>query len=221
MTMKQRAEINRLVARFRMAAELSAVAETTLTRAASDARIEKLRSGAILWTEGDRPKQLAFVLLGELAVERHRADGQRKVFRRYRANHVVGLSTVAGAPHSADIRAHIETEVALLPGELLLKDATFVCAAFESLARVIRSLSDEYQALLYADIDERVRRYVRQAALDSQREIAMTQQELADEIGASRPNVARALSKLAKQGAVRLGQRGRIEIVDVRPLGLD
>ena len=218
---KQRAEIDRLVTRLRMAAELSAVAEETLRRAASGSRIQKLRSGVTLWSEGDRPRQLAFVLLGELAVERHRADGQRKVFRRYRANQVVGLSTVAGAPHSADIRAHIDTDVALLPGELLLADATFISAAFESLAGVIRSLSDEYQALLYADIDERVRRYVRQAALDSLREIAITQQELADEIGASRPNVARALSRLAKKGAIRLGQRGRIEIVDVRPLALD
>src|SRR5262249_482798 len=104
--------------------------------------------------------------------------------------------------------------------ELLLTDPAFVSAAFEALAGVIRTLSDEYQALLYADIGTRVRHYLRQAALNSRKEITMTQQDFADEIGASRTNVTRALSKLERDGAVRL-HRGRIEIVDVSALGLE
>lgn len=218
--MRGRSETGQLVDRFRLATELAHVSEETLSGVAKNAKVVRLRAGETLWSEGDRPAQVAFVLLGELAVERLRHDGQRKVFRRYPVNKVIGLSTVAGAAHSADIRAHVESEVALLPGKLLLADAAFVAAAFESLARVIKALSDEYQALLYADINERVRRYVHQAALDARREITMTQQELADEIGASRANVARALGKLARRGIVRLGQRGRIEIVDSAELGV-
>lgn len=219
--MKKQPEIAQLVGRLRLAPELANVSEATLGEVAKNPKFVQLEAGEKLWSEGDRPGQLAFVLLGELTIERLRHDGQRKVFRRYRMNQVVGLSTVAGAAHSADILAHVESSITLLPGKLLLADAAFVSAAFESLARIIGNLSDEYQALLYADIDERVCRYVRQAALDARREITITQQELADEIGASRSNVARALGKLARQGVIGLRQRGRIEILDFRQLGLD
>jgi CRP/FNR family transcriptional regulator len=204
--------------RLRLAAELARISDDTLHSVVKGAKIEHLDAGGTLWSEGNRPKQLAFVVFGELAVERLRPDGQRKVFRRYGPNRVVGLSTVAGAPHSADIRASVESEVALLPGEFLLADPAFICAAFESLAGVIRTLSDEYQALLYADIGTRVRHYLRDVAL-TRKEITITQQDFADEIGASRENVTRALSKLANEGTVRL-HRGRIEIVDVDALGL-
>jgi CRP/FNR family transcriptional regulator len=208
----------RLAARISRAPQLVVLDERTRISIVESAEVRELKAGDTLWLANDQPRRLGFVLLGELTVQRLTSDGQRHVFRRYRQDQLIGLSTVAGAPHSADVVASEDTRVLLLHGDALLKQSAFVEAAFGYLARLIGILSDDYQALLYSGIEGRLERYLRQAALDGLREIKKSHQELADEIGATRSNVARAIRRLAKRGAIDQA-RGRILLNDVEALG--
>jgi len=213
-------EPERLAARLGRVPQLTVFEETARVGLARGSQGRSLLPQETLWRAGDRPALLGFVLLGELAVERLTRDGHRHVFRRYRQDQVIGLSTVAGAAHTADVVASEETQVLLIPGKALLQEPAFVETAFEYLAKIIGALSDDYQALLYSDIDDRIVRYLRQAELDGLKEIKKSHQELADEIGSTKSNVARAIGRLAKRGIIEQG-RGRIVLRAVEKLNAE
>jgi CRP-like cAMP-binding protein len=202
-----------LAKRLRFATLLAVLSDADRLELVRKSQRKALQSGELLWERGARPREIAFVVSGELVVERTMADGQRHVFRRYPPNTALGVSTIGGATHTADVRASAETAVLLIRGDHLVEKRAFVVAALAYLGNLVGKLSDDYLALLFSDIEGRVVRYLRQAIMDGRREIRKSQQELADEIGASRPNVARAIQRLKKLGAVRTG-RGWIEILD-------
>ena len=83
---------------------------------AREATPRALKRGQALWREGDLPDAAAVVLSGRLDVSRSGEQGGRTLLRALRANALVGLSTLGGARHSADLVAGEETEVLVLPG---------------------------------------------------------------------------------------------------------
>jgi CRP-like cAMP-binding protein len=81
-----------------------------------------------------------------------------------------------------------------------------------ALAARARDLSDELEAMKFASIGERVLRWLQRRAV-ARRELRVTHQQLADQIGATRENVSRVLGLLQDRGILELG-RGRIQILD-------
>jgi len=128
---------------------------------------------------------------------------------------VLGLSLVAGAPASAELRAAEDIELAVLPATIvraaLRRHPDAALAALAHLGGVVAELSAEVAALRRHGLAERVRhRLARLGA--GRREIAITHARLAEEVGGTRANVSRALARLEREGVVRR-RRGRIELV--------
>lgn len=126
----------------------------------------------------------------------------------------VGLSIVAGAEATAEIRAAEDSSVIVVPGDAVLaaikRHPEAALAAVAHLGSMIGDLSSEIAALRKHGLIERIRHRLEQLGR-GRREIAITHAQLAEEVGGERANVTRALARLEKQGVI-VRRRGRIEL---------
>lgn len=131
---------------------------------------------------------------------------------------VIGVSLAAGAPGTAELRAAEDCELVVIPADALAaalrRNPDAAIAAIAHLGGVIAELSTEIEALRRHGLVSRVRHRLAQLGA-GRREIAITHDQLADEIGGSRANVSRALARLEREGVVRR-RRGRIELVQTQ-----
>jgi CRP-like cAMP-binding protein len=112
--------------------------------------------------------------------------------------------------------AAVEPEQPLqLPGgevrALLARHPDVALAILGHLGGLVGALSDEVEQQREQSIAERVALKLSQLGR-GRREVRVTHQALADQVGASRENVSRALKALERRGLVRL-RRGRIELL--------
>ena len=201
-------------ARLARVAVLAEVPPGELLPLARAAVRRSLRRGQVLWRRGDSPDAAAVVLSGRLDVARSGEGGARALLRALGPDALVGLSTLGGARHSADLVAGEQTEVLVLPGpamrSLFAKRPELALSSLAQLGGLLASLSDEVEDRRLG-VEERLAKHLAKAARGL-RELRVTHEELAARIGASRENVSRALERLERRGAVKLA-RGRIEIL--------
>ncbi len=94
------------------------------------------------------------------------------------------------------------------------------------LARRVEELSGRLLEAMYDDLDHRVARrlshltQVYAAGRPDPVEVPLTQEQLADLVGGTRPSVNQVLQRLAAEGVLRLG-RGRITVLTRDRLHLD
>lgn len=197
-----------------MFAALGAADRLALARAGVRRNLD---AGKRLYGEGQGGDQLIVVFGGELDIERVSTDGERRLYRRLGPDAVIGLSTIAGVVHSADVVARTESRVLAIPGAVVrdafTRNPAAALAAIAALGELVARLSDEIAEASGGSVLERVERRLRRLARD-RREIRVTHAELAIQIGAERANVSRALALLERRGAI-CRRRGVIEIVDL------
>jgi CRP-like cAMP-binding protein len=186
-------------------------------RLAVAARRRRLGRGETLWRQGEEPDALAVVVNGSLHVIRTSEQGETLLLRILRPFDVVGLSTVAGAAHSADLIAGEPSAVLVLPGRLVrglfAERPALALAAMARLGELLAALTTELEELRSCELDQRLLACLRRHGR-TRREIYLTHAELAAQVGASRANVSRALARLRRRGAVHCGRR-RITLVDL------
>lgn len=171
----------------------------------------------LLWAWGDPSNAIAVVLEGRLSVQRTSRGGRTIVFRWLEPGDVVGLSTVAGEPHTADVVAVEDTIVGVIPGaqveRLLARDPALALRIIGHLGHLVGLLTDEKASSMEEPLEDRIVAWLSRAAPPSG-EIRVTHAELATHVGATRARVSGALESLERRGSVRLG-RGRIVVTGV------
>ena len=198
-----------------------ALAHAPLFRDLDDAAKQRLLSGAVtrtlkprtrLWKAGDRPDAIAVVLVGSLAVVEPRRGTRLRLLG---LGSVVGLSTLAGAAHSADVLSAETTRVLLIPGDRVraeaARDPRPLLGALAQLSDWIADLSQQLEELRTEPLATRLARALERDARGL-REVRATHAELAAQIGASRERTSKALESLEQRGLIRLG-RGRVELL--------
>ncbi len=206
-----------MVMRLRRSALLAPLGEAALRQLVEASRRRELRRGETLWRLGERPDALAMVLRGRLEIVRETASGDRLLLRLLGPHELVGLSTLGGAPHSADLVAGEDSAVLVIPGsalrEVLRSSPELALRALAHLGGLLSQLTDELEELRFLDLDGRLLRVLQRRAR-SLRELRVTHEELAQQVGATRENVSRALKRLERRGAL-ICPRGRLEILDL------
>lgn len=192
----------------------------------SVARRRSYGRGEVVFHEGDPADALHLVTRGHLLVQVTTAEGSRTTLNVLGPGAHVGelaLSrTTAAEPRSA-------TVLALEGAETLSLGATAfheVCERFPAVTQVlvdllahrVRELSERLTESTSVGLDRRVYRCLLRlgdlfAPGPGRVVVPMTQEQLADLVGGTRPSVNQVLQRLQTQGAIRLG-RGRVEIVD-------
>jgi len=186
-------------------------------RALAERGIERrYRRGTILIQEGEPGGSLYFIVGGRLRVYTARADGHEFTFGFHGPGEYIGELSLDGGPRSASVaveqaallrivsRQAIEQAIAADPG-----------LAFELLAKVIeraRTLSARARDLALDSAYGRLAHLLHTAALPQADGTAwladrLTQVQIAQQIGCSRPMVTRLLGDLVKGGYLRRDQK--------------
>ena len=193
---------------------LAPLGAAALATIAAASRSLALTRGASLWRRGDQADGVAVIVRGRIDVLRDTARGKRIILRSLGPGASVGFSTLGGAAHTADLVAAENSTVLVIPGRVLREairlDPALALRALAELGETIGRLTDEMEELRFLELDERLARLLRRRA-EGLREIAVTHDELAQQAGATRENVSRALKRMERRGKI-VCHRGRIEI---------
>jgi CRP/FNR family cyclic AMP-dependent transcriptional regulator len=187
--------------------------------------------GEVLFHEGDPADALHLVEAGHLAVRVTTPDGERATINVLSPGDIVGelslLEDQASGHRSATVTALEATQTRALTGtafQALCREHPGVRVVLgAALAERIRELSARLLEAMYVGLDRRVyRRLLDLATVYGTGNgdaviVPLTQEQLADLVGGTRPSVNQVLQRLLAQDVIDLG-RGRVVVRDVAAL---
>lgn len=189
------------------------------------ARRRTFRKGEVVFHEGDPADALHLVTAGHLAVQVATPDGERATLNVVGPGaHVGELALLpSNRPHQRSA-----TVLALGPAETrVLSGAAFHAARerfpavnqilVDLLAERVRELSGRLLETMYVGLDRRVYRCLLRLGEvyggPAPVVVPMTQDQLSDLVGGTRPSVNQVLQRLQERGVIELG-RGRVTLLD-------
>jgi len=190
----------------------------------------RLRRGEVLFHEGDPGDKLYIVTEGKVKLGRTSADGRENLLAIQGPGQMFGeLSLFDPGPRSATVTAVTDTVFSSLSHEDLLKwlDGRPAVARglLAQLAARLRRANDVVADLVFSDVPGRVAkalldladRFGRTADDGVHVHHDLTQEELAQLVGASRETVNKALADFTSRGWLRLEPRS-VVIMDIERL---
>ena len=172
--------------------------------------------GACLFRPGDESRAFLVVTQGAVRVEQTNGSGRTVVLYRVKAGESCVLTTsclLSGRPYAGYGYAEGRVTAVALSAErfsALLAKAEFRDLVIQGFAHRVGELTDVIDELLEHRTDFRLARWL---ARQDRPEIALTQQEIAQELGTVREVVSRALKSFERQGWIALG-RGSVTVRD-------
>ena len=190
----------------------------------------RLSKGDVLFTEGDIGDKLFLIDAGKIKLGHTSADGRESLIAVLGAGELLGeLSLFDPGPRTATAVAITKSKVlwmghdALLPW--LVGRPDLAVSLLASLARRLRRTNEAMADLVFSDVPGRVAKalldLVSKFGEDSSQGLLvshdLTQEELAQLVGASRETVNKALADFSQRGWIRIEQR-QVTLIDVERL---
>ena len=180
-------------------------------------RVQLLRvpSGTPMFGEGSPCRQFPLVLQGSIRVTKSSEGRELQLYRVVPGESCVltGGCLVGGRDYPATGVVEQDARLVVLPkplfDELLATHAPFRQYVFSLFAERLTELMALVEAVAFHKLDRRLAG----ALLGRGRVVAITHQQLADEVGSVREIVTRVLRSFADHGLVRLS-RGSVEVLD-------
>ena len=189
-----------------------------LRRLAARCTVRTLRSGELLFEEGQPCRGLFIIVAGSVEVRQTSLRGREQVF------HAEGPGATLGEAPLFDRGGYIASAVALEPTRVLFlprADLLDVCrrhprvalSMLEAMARRVRRFAEIVSDLAFRPVPERLARYIDAAAVDrpvvpgAAIDLKLTQAQLAARLGTVRELVARAFSQLEESGVIERKRR--------------
>ena len=187
---------------------------------ASAMTTRKVDRGHVVFTEGDTGDRLFIVLDGKVKISRSAADGRENLLAVLGPSEMFGeLSLFDPGPRTATATAVTDSALASLDHDdlrpLLFAQPAVAVQLLAALAQRLRRTNEAMADLVFSDVPGRVAK----ALLDLGERFGdaetdgvrvhhdLTQEELAQLVGASRETVNKALSEFANRGWLRLEGR--------------
>jgi CRP/FNR family cyclic AMP-dependent transcriptional regulator len=166
--------------------------------------------GEVLFEEGSRSDSLFILLSGELKVFTRGDHGRELVYNVMRSGEFFGELSLDGGPRSASVKA-VTTSICVVVGRELFRDFLTTYPEFaESLvlkliARV-RHATEQLRSVALKDVYGRVVTLLNELAVERNGlrslDRSVTQQEIADRVGASREMVNQIFRDLVRGGYI-------------------
>jgi CRP/FNR family cyclic AMP-dependent transcriptional regulator len=180
----------------------------------------RFAAGDILFHEGDATNGCYILVTGQLKVYAASEHGREMVFAILEPGELVGELSLDGSPRSASVRAVTDVECVLFKNsairELMRVRPEFADYVVAKLVSRARHCTRQTRSIALEDVPERVVGLLEAAAVtrDGVRHIpsVLTQQEIADRIGASREMVHRVIGNLVRNGYLAKDSRHRMKI---------
>jgi CRP/FNR family transcriptional regulator, cyclic AMP receptor protein len=177
-------------------------------------RLRTLRRGQVVFTTGDPGDSLLVVLSGLVKVVVRSVDGAELTLVIVRTGGVLGeLSVTDGGARSADAETLEECRLLFIPRGVILDICSRVpavsLALARSLAATLRRLTEETSDLVFLDLPRRVAKVLLAQPRDNDGIIRhrMNQEQLAHQVGGSRPSVNVALRGFQRRGWIEMQDR--------------
>jgi CRP/FNR family cyclic AMP-dependent transcriptional regulator len=176
----------------------------------------RYRKGALLMQEGDAGGTLYFIVSGRLRAYTTNPEGQEFTFGYHGPGGYVGEMSLDGEPRSASVIVEaaavcrIVTRATLQ--DCIAQDPSITFLLLGKVVGMVRALSVRARDLALNDAYGRLVQLLRDSALAQPdgshwMPMALTQEQLAQQVGCSRTMVTKLIGDLTKGGYLRLDER--------------
>jgi CRP/FNR family cyclic AMP-dependent transcriptional regulator len=213
-TMVSNLELIRRVPLFSVltAAQAASVADTVVKR--------RFKRGEPIVEQGKKSNALSIILTGRARVVTTDARGREVILATMHPGDYVGeMSLIDNEPHSATVRAEIQTD-ALILGRLefarcLPENSSMAYAVLKGLVQRLRHADRQIESLALMDVYGRVARALLEFASDDGAgntviRDKVSRQDLAKMVGASREMVSRVMKDLEERGFIETREDGSV-----------
>lgn len=213
-TMVSNLELIRRVPLFSMltASQAESVADAVVKR--------RFRRGEPIVEQGKKSNALSIILTGRARVITADARGREVILATLQSGDYVGeMSLIDDEPHSATVRAEIQTD-ALILGRMefarcLPENSSMAYAVMKGLVQRLRHADRKIESLALMDVYGRVARALLEFANEDGEGNAVirdkvSRQDLAKMVGASREMVSRVMKDLEERGFIETRDDGSL-----------
>ena len=194
---------------------LAPLAEATLHAIAASGVVRSFPKNAVLINEGDTGDSLFIVLAGRIKVYASNEAGKEFVIDFYGPGEYVGEMSLDGSPRSASVMTVEPTTCAIVTRarlrEFILSHPDFALHLIEKLIHRTRRATDNMKSLALSDVYGRVVRLVNTLAREVDGRLVvpekLTQQDIAERVGASRDMISRLMKDLVAGGYLAVDER--------------
>lgn len=197
------------------AAQLAVIQDAFVRELASLGRVRSYPKNTVFITEGDSSDSVFVVLSGKVKVFVSDTEGHEMILDNYGAGDYVGEMALDGKPRSASVMTLEPTTFSVVQRaplrEAIRKNPDF---ALEMISKVIdraRLATDNVKHLALLDVYGRVARLLLNMAVETDGKLMIpdkiTQQEIAERVGASRDMVSRIFRDLTVGGYITVENR--------------
>jgi CRP/FNR family cyclic AMP-dependent transcriptional regulator len=195
--------------------------ERALQRLAAASRVRAVRAGELLFSQGEPGEAVYVVQAGRIAIVLATPDGREMVINQMRPGDFFGeLALLPGQTHTANAAAREASRVLCIHNAAFLAELEaqprFMRYLLDTLAGRLRASSERESALAFLTAPARLARLLLQQVQPDDPSgplVAVSQDELAQEIGVTRQTVAKVLGGWRRAGWIITG-RGRIMLVN-------
>lgn len=200
----------------------AAVDAADLRRLAAESFPRQLARGQALFREGERSEHLHVVGRGRVKVLVSSPQGDELVLAVLHPGDAFGeLSVLDGTARSAGAVAVDEVMLWCVPAEqvraLLQRSPAAALGLAEELAATVRRLTGAAADLVFLDLPHRLAKLLLADDAAGTRTAALTQTDIAAQLGVTRQSLNRALQRLQERGWIEVTRTG---IVVLDPLAL-
>lgn len=190
---------------------------------ADSVRKQRFKRGEVLVHQGRKTDAMYILLNGRVRVLTSDQRGREVILAVLKSGDYVGeMSMIDHEPHSATVRAEVQTDTLLLARadfERCLPDASSLSyAIMRGLVRRLRHADRQIQSLALLDVYDRVAQSLLDMSewQDGLRVITLrvNRQDLARMVGASREMVSRVMKDLEERGAIQTRADGSVVLQD-------
>lgn len=171
------------------------------------ARLRTFTKGQMLFQRGERPRNMLFVLTGEIRLLRRTPSGSEMILQRASSGFIAEASLDTSAYH-CDIVAASDGRLLLFPrsafNAALEHDVAFNRTWIGLLAAEVRRLRARSERLSLNNASERILHYLEAEGMDGVVTLTQTRKAWAAELGLSHEVLYRTLRVLREDGMIRI-----------------
>jgi CRP/FNR family cyclic AMP-dependent transcriptional regulator len=205
-------------------ANTKGLSDTLLREIAATGGVKRYPANAVLINEGDAADTLFIILSGRVKVYAGNDSGKEVILNEHGPGEYIGEVPLDGGVRSASVMTLEPTTCALVTGanlrEFIATHPDFALHLIRNLILRLRTLTDSVKSLALDDVYSRVVGLLQKLAVPEGEHRAvpqrLTQQEIADRVGASREMVSRIFKELTVGGYLSV-KGGRIVLLKNLP----
>jgi len=205
---------------------LAPLSDKTLEAIAEEGVVRNFPKASILINEGDTSESLFILLSGRVKVYASNAAGREIVLSFFGPGEYVGEMSLDGSPRSASVMTVEPTTCTIITGasfrEFVRAHPEFAIHLIGKLIQRVRVTTENVKSLALSDVYGRLVRLITALAVERQGVLIvpekLTQQDIAERVGASRDMISRLLKDLVGGGYLAIQDR-TITVLKKPPAG--